>query len=555
MADVKTEKKFASLETVKKINNDVDSLKEDIAYQVDFLRTNDNAYNMIDTSKLTSGYMWCDKNKVQSSMYAITNFIPVKPNTQYVCWSFNTPGDHYSSSPRFIKEFSDCNVPIDGYKEQTFNFITSENTKYIVLTLHANCSNAVMIESDITLENPFSNDVDRYIPYKGYTAPLVVKATSIKGKIDIKNTSGIAETGRNLYNKDNAVDGYVNEYGVIVSGAYKTSEYIPVKAGDVFTSNFPLRFARVFNKIKIVTESYENIETFSAKTDGFIRISVSNLNHESEMLVIGTNIDKYEPYKLELNKSIHLGDTQRNETGNVLYGKKWAVCGDSFSAGDFTNAILQNNIITTGRYVNKPKVYGYIIGNRNDMDIQFLSAGGRTMATPSNSNFTNCFSNKIYKTIDSDVDYITLYFGINDEHHSNAEPGTDGENVSGIIPLGTIDDYTKDTFYGAYQVVLDYLIENYPFAHIGIIVTNGTVNSYRLATIEIAKKYGIPYIDLNGDDRTPCMIRSCNQDISLSIRNKRTEKFAVNYSAGNLHPSSLAHEYESTFIEQFLKSL
>lgn len=34
MADVKTEKKFASLETVKKINNDVDSLKEDISTKI-----------------------------------------------------------------------------------------------------------------------------------------------------------------------------------------------------------------------------------------------------------------------------------------------------------------------------------------------------------------------------------------------------------------------------------------------------------------------------------------------------------------------------------------
>lgn len=34
MADVKTEKKFASLETVKKINNDVDSLKEDISNKI-----------------------------------------------------------------------------------------------------------------------------------------------------------------------------------------------------------------------------------------------------------------------------------------------------------------------------------------------------------------------------------------------------------------------------------------------------------------------------------------------------------------------------------------
>ena len=79
--------------------------------------------------------------------------------------------------------------------------------------------------------------------------------------------------------------------------------------------------------------------------------------------------------------------------GNILKGKKWAVCGDSFSSGDFKGLNEDEYLIKEGKYAGKKAVYGYLIGNRNDMEIQDLTRGGRTMATPKEGNFTNAFSN------------------------------------------------------------------------------------------------------------------------------------------------------------------
>ena len=62
------------------------------------------------------------------------------------------------------------------------------------------------------------------------------------------------------------------------------------------------------------------------------------------------------------------------------------------------------------------------------------------MAMPVPGTFSNSFSNGIYKTIDEDVDYITLCYGINDSHHRPSSTGSDGEDQTGIIHLGTIDD-------------------------------------------------------------------------------------------------------------------
>ena len=92
------------------------------------------------------------------------------------------------------------------------------------------------------------------------------------------------------------------------------------------------------------------------------------------------------------------------DVGNELYGKKWAVCGDSFTDGGYTSSDTPIPKIETGKYAGMNKVYGYLIGNRNNMEIQHLAAGGRTMATPADGNFSNCFSKDIYKTIDKDTD-------------------------------------------------------------------------------------------------------------------------------------------------------
>ena len=177
------------------------------------------------------------------------------------------------------------------------------------------------------------------------------------------------------------------------------------------------------------------------------------------------------------------------------------------------------------------------------------------MAMPADSTFKNAFTNEMYKTIDPDIDYITLYFGINDSHHRDKSTGSDGEDQTGIITLGTIDDTDISTFYGAWNVVMEYLITNYPKAHIGIIVSNGCETAdYPEAEIAIAKKWGIPYIDLNGDERTPMMNRSTNESVCAKARELRSKQFAVNYGV-NGHPSAEAHEYESWFIESWLRTL
>jgi hypothetical protein len=103
--------------------------------------------------------------------------------------------------------------------------------------------------------------------------------------------------------------------------------------------------------------------------------------------------------------------------------------------------------------------------------------------------------------------------------------------------------------------VLSWLLVNRPFAHIGIMVSNGCDRpAYRTAQIELATKFGVPYIDMNGDRFTPVMIRSMNPDISEEVKQAVKLKQAVDYPA-NTHPNDRAHEFESWFIEDVLRRI
>lgn len=249
---------------------------------------------------------------------------------------------------------------------------------------------------------------------------------------------------------------------------------------------------------------------------------------------------------------------------NILRGKKWAVIGDSFTLGGGVG------VFEDGIYEGENKSYPYIIGRRNEMDIQRLFEGGRTICTPRQKNTELKWSYNasrnyltyegkdrplaLYKQIAEDVDYITIYLGINDTHLIGIGDDDESYGVNVIADKGTIDSTEITSFYGAWNTVLNWLIINRPFAHIGIIVSNGLgLDEYRQAEIEIANKWGIPYIDLNGDERTPMMLRSTNPAICDAAKNARLN--AQRISSTNQHPNSEAYEYESTFIEQFLRTL
>lgn len=227
-------------------------------------------------------------------------------------------------------------------------------------------------------------------------------------------------------------------------------------------------------------------------------------------------------------------------SGNILYGKKWVACGDSFTAGGYNASDGFDEsvyIYQDGRFAGRQKVYPNIIGLRNNMDIVNLATGGQTMANSSNSFMSR------YSTIDADADYITIMLGINDK-------------VQGLA-VGTLEDSTNTTFCGAFNIAMEHILENHPFAHIGIMVSHGTNEEIMEATRGIAERWGVPYLDY-GSPQVPLMNRYTGRNVCAKAQEIREKNFCVisdGTTPTNGHPNTAAHEYESTFIEAWLRTL
>lgn len=78
-------------------------------------------------------------------------------------------------------------------------------------------------------------------------------------------------------------------------------------------------------------------------------------------------------------------------------------------------------------------------------------------------------------------------------------------------------------------------------------------NKYAKATMDIAKKFGLPMLNEWNDPNVPLLTQTGRIDVSADIRAIRDTTFKV--SSTNRHPNWQAQEYESTIVEDFIRSL
>jgi lysophospholipase L1-like esterase len=445
-----------------------------------------------------------------------------------------------------------------------------------IKSVDINASNHLIItyDDDTTKDAGYVGGGSGSASWGGITGTLANQTDlqdALDDKFDADETTIIEPT--NLFDitqgltnyKPNTTSGSKYSEGSTMSGIY-TTNLMPCSPSEKFKYNltsFP-SYVREFyydaNQTYIASSASSQLDD-----DGFAKFQagtwsnvayvclVANFSSTQWNNLIVDEYYHYTPVKKVIVNDLYLSDDNVDmakerlgivgNVDNILVGKKWAVIGDSFTDGDFTGVTPPT--IPSGRYAGERATYPYLIATRCGMEIQKLFQSGRTLALASDGTNTNSVINS-YQDVAADADYLTIYIGINDSHKRAAETGN--------IPIGTITDTVTSTFYGAWNTILTWFIANRPNLHIGIIVSNGCeIDDYRTATIAIAQKYGIPYIDMNGDKQTPCMIRSTNAAIDSGVRSQRTANWRV--SDTNAHPNAACHVFEATFIEDFLRSL
>lgn len=495
---------------------------------------------------------------LQDTTGSIVNVYPVKR------------GDKF----RVISVLSGSNYPVAIYLNSDMRMITA-SAVYPAETSYSVQVNEFEVDNDypfVLISSRYSDSKQYAVEKAAYKSKIPTKTSELENDADFATRSEIPvmythNATENLYDATKSIVGFMNGKDSVDTSntAYMVSDYIFLAKGsyviqhDYITSRTGRISYTTYNSDKtplvFFNQTNLNHTVVEMDEDGYIRFSTYTPQMQKRAMLFAGSEPKtqYVPFAewTSLNNALAVD--------NVLWGKKWAVCGDSFTDGG-TETVLND-----GRYLGKQYTYPYIIGNRQNMEIECFFRGGRTMGYPSDGTFQNSLtcptSDAYYRNISEDADYITIYLGINDSHHAGGSSGTDGEDVTGVIPIGEVDDTDVSTYCGAYNTVLAWLIENRPFAHIGILVSNGCdTPEYRSVQIAIAKKYGIPYIDLNGDNQTPVMIRSQNQEIAQSVRDMVTRKQAADFDGSktgtvNLHPNDDAQLYESYFIEDFLRRI
>ena len=229
---------------------------------------------------------------------------------------------------------------------------------------------------------------------------------------------------------------------------------------------------------------------------------------------------------------------------NFLNGKKWVACGDSFTHGDFTGYIDSNGNVgeSSDAYdqdLKMYKTYPWWISKRNNMTLinEAINGSGFTNA----NGIKSPFSVQRYKDVPKDCDYITLMFGLNEIALAKKSE-----------TIGTKESSDNTTIWGAYNVVFEYFYTNMPYAKIGVILADSWMTpTYASVIEEICDYWGIKVLNLK-DSTVPLGIGG---RLNGSLKAMELKNKAFKVTANNEHPNLKAHEYRSTFIENWMRSL
>ena len=344
-------------------------------------------------------------------------------------------------------------------------------------------------------------------------------------------------------------DGYDSKYyknetdeniDLIIQGT--SNQYIENYPLWGFSNEEPLTGITLQN-VRLANGLKENVnEVISVKPNQWIYLN----GNENKLTVkkIENEIEKYE-HEIQLLRD-----------SNVLWGKKYAACGNSFTAGDFINNEDEEGKVgkASPEFYDPEwkswKTYAYWIAKKNGMIFYNDGISGSMMHVEYNEEGgvdspNKHFAYQRYLNVPKDTDYLTLMFGLNEWNIADTPE-----------KLGTRDSTDDKTLWGAWNKVMKHFVTEMPFCKIGIIIADAWMaESLRNAIIEIAKWWGVPYLDLKGDTQIPLQIggRYDNSDINpevIKLRNK-----AFQQSDSDSHPNPRAHLNRYTIIENFLRSL
>ena len=528
--------------------------------------------NSLENNVIYDNIVSLSKNTSQLSIKLGTNLLNINACTSGVYFLSN--GTFYTTSdqnykityPIFLKagNYTERLKHSNYYGEQKYLIVDAkgnvlsiesatkvEGKDLINFTISEDCIVILNANANSYLVNGTYNDYLDEEPKFEYELDGLKKSVYDEGIAKLLNDIYI-EKGTNLFDKNRAflydnkffAQSYIgNDNNCAISspillepGTYtvSSSNYYGSSNTYVLEVDYNGNILRRISGTK--NDNYSPI-VFSLDKRTYISINVLKTNIDSWQLVSGsypTAMPNCKPYTLKID-GLKLNDYSYE---SPLSNKVWYACGDSATEGDFSS--IETPIFNEGIYEGYKKVYPYYIGNRTGMVVNNIAVSGGTIATINDQPNRYQFSKDgNYNSVPTDTDIITIWFGANDMWQN--------------VPIGTIDSNDSTTFYGAWNKVLSYYVNNYPNTKLGIVVSFWMTQQYAEAVIAVAAKYGVPILNMYNDPKVPVTVGSRRPDVADSVKSTRNNQWVV--SQTNSHPSAKYHEIESYFIEEWLKTL
>ncbi len=199
--------------------------------------------------------------------------------------------------------------------------------------------------------------------------------------------------------------------------------------------------------------------------------------------------------------------------------------GDSITEGACASAIEKN--------------YVSLVGKKLNLDSLNFGVGGTRIAKHTNPEYYPEYFLLRAKKMPSEADYVFVFGGTNDYGHGDAK-------------IGSFEDKTDDTFYGALKNLIEYLVERYGKEKICFILPlkrydegnpygdgyksepSLPLSGYVQIIKEVLSAYSVEYMCLDSDFPTP--------------KTNKGDKLTMD----GLHPNDIGHEIIANRIVEFL---
>ena len=253
--------------------------------------------------------------------------------------------------------------------------------------------------------------------------------------------------------------------------------------------NFNDRFLTINGKLNLNT-------TYTLDLADTSRAKVMVMNHDGSVNVV--------PMTAVGEKST---PTPAPSANNKLAAKKISFVGDSIT--NFGDTSVEYNAGTG--YTFEDTWVGQVLsltgGTKGKIDA--ISGTAMQAVKTNDGSYANTTLGRV-DLIPEDTDYVFVFLGANDQRNDNHP--TTGQNLGTIKPKGSLGNWDNNNvnfreFTGAYQLYLEKLLKRVPKAEVVLMTPlksyaktgdtdlNAASDKYADRVIEIAKLYGVKYID------------------------------------------------------------